>query len=71
MGRVLGLYLRQLRRGAVHDPQLALAFLRVAQLIDPPAALLAPAVAYRTLRSSFAAAPEPVMPLLDRESFAG
>jgi len=70
IGRVLGLYLRQLRRGAVHDPQLALAFLRVAQLVDEPAALLAPSVALRTLRSSFAAPSEPVR-LLERESFAG
>jgi hypothetical protein len=70
LGGVLRRYLRQLRRGAVHDPQLAIAFLRVAQLIDEPSALLAPRVAYRTLRSRFAARGEQVA-LVERESFAG
>ncbi|GLY28890.1 FAD-binding monooxygenase [Kineosporia sp. NBRC 101731] len=40
-------YLAHLRRAAVQDPELAGAFLRVAQLIDPPAALFAPEIARR------------------------
>jgi len=70
MGWLLGRYVRQLRRGAVHDPKLALAFLRVAQLIDEPAALLAPEIALRTLRGSLAIPTQSVAPR-QRESFAG
>lgn len=50
-GALLGRYVKALRRGAVHDDQLALAFLRVVQLVDPPSALLAPTLAWRTLRA--------------------
>lgn len=70
VGRVLGMYVRQLRRGAVHDPELAIAFLRVAQLIDQPSALLTPRLAYRTLRSRLEAPGEQVS-FVERESFAG
>jgi 2-polyprenyl-6-methoxyphenol hydroxylase-like FAD-dependent oxidoreductase len=49
--RLLDGYLTKLFAGAAHDPRLGRAFLRVAGLIDPPHALLAPAVAARVLRS--------------------
>jgi 2-polyprenyl-6-methoxyphenol hydroxylase-like FAD-dependent oxidoreductase len=40
-------YLRNLQFAAVHDPELAQAFVRVTSLIDPPSALLRPEVADR------------------------
>ncbi len=40
-------YLARLRRAAAQDPELATAFLRVAQLMDPPSALFAPAIVSR------------------------
>jgi len=49
--RVLNGYLAKLFAGAAHDPRLGRAFLRVAGLVDPPQALLAPAVAARVLRA--------------------
>jgi hypothetical protein len=49
--RVLNLYLAKLFAGAAHDPRLGRAFLRVAGLVDPPRALLAPGVAARVLRA--------------------
>jgi 2-polyprenyl-6-methoxyphenol hydroxylase-like FAD-dependent oxidoreductase len=49
--RVLNRYLAKLFAGAAHDPRLGRAFLRVAGLVDPPHALLAPAVAARVLRA--------------------
>ncbi|MEV7630417.1 FAD-dependent monooxygenase [Actinoplanes sp. NPDC089786] len=42
-----GAYLLRLRAAAADDPELARAFLRVTQLIDPPAALFAPSIASR------------------------
>ena len=42
-----GAYLLRLRAAAADDPALATAFLRVTQLIDPPAALFAPEIAGR------------------------
>ncbi|MET9312537.1 FAD-dependent monooxygenase [Kribbella sp. NPDC003505] len=50
--RLLNGYLAKLHAGAAHDPQLGRAFLRVAGLVDPPQALLAPGVAARVLKSS-------------------
>jgi hypothetical protein len=50
--RLLNGYLAKLHAGAAHDPQLGRAFLRVAGLVDPPQALLAPGVAARVLRAS-------------------
>ena len=47
--RLLNGYLDQLFAGAARDPQLGRAFLRVAGLVDPPQALLAPRVAARVL----------------------
>jgi 2-polyprenyl-6-methoxyphenol hydroxylase-like FAD-dependent oxidoreductase len=49
--RVLDGYLNKLFAGAAHDPRLGRAFLRVAGLVDPPQALLAPSVAARVLRT--------------------
>jgi 2-polyprenyl-6-methoxyphenol hydroxylase-like FAD-dependent oxidoreductase len=49
--RVLNGYLAKLFAGAAHDPRLGRAFLRVAGLVDPPQALLAPGVAARVLRA--------------------
>ncbi|MET0387295.1 MAG: hypothetical protein ABW321_15105, partial [Polyangiales bacterium] len=51
VSKLLGRYVKQLRRGAVQDPKLAAAFLRVVQLVDAPSALLAPSLVLRTLRS--------------------
>ena len=70
IGGLIGRYVRALRRGAVHDDQLALAFLRVAQLIDPPAALFAPRIVLRTLRAT-TSAPAAALEPRQRESFAG
>jgi hypothetical protein len=49
--RLLNGYLAKLLGGAAHDPRLGRAFLRVAGLVDPPQALLAPGVAARVLRA--------------------
>jgi hypothetical protein len=49
--RFLNGYLAKLLAGAAHDPRLGRAFLRVAGLVDPPHALLAPGVAARVLRA--------------------
>jgi 2-polyprenyl-6-methoxyphenol hydroxylase-like FAD-dependent oxidoreductase len=49
--RVLNGYLAMLFAGAAHDPRLGRAFLRVAGLVDPARALLAPGVAARVLRA--------------------
>jgi hypothetical protein len=48
--RLLNGYLGKLLAGAAHEPRLGRAFLRVAGLVDPPPALLAPGVAARVLR---------------------
>jgi 2-polyprenyl-6-methoxyphenol hydroxylase-like FAD-dependent oxidoreductase len=48
--RVLNRYLTKLLAGAAHNPKLGRAFLRVAGLVDPPQALLAPGVVARVLR---------------------
>jgi hypothetical protein len=49
--RVVNGYLAKLFAGAAHDPRLGRAFLRVAGLVDPPQALLAPGVVARVLRA--------------------
>jgi 2-polyprenyl-6-methoxyphenol hydroxylase-like FAD-dependent oxidoreductase len=49
--RLLNGYLAKLHAGAAHDPHLGRAFVRVAGLVDPPQALLAPGVAVRVLRA--------------------
>jgi hypothetical protein len=48
--RLLNGYLAKLLAGAADDPRLGRAFLRVAGLVDPPQALLAPGVVARALR---------------------
>ncbi|HEX8802984.1 MAG TPA: hypothetical protein VF743_02285, partial [Acidimicrobiales bacterium] len=47
--RVGGPYIRRLHAAAAHDGELARAFMRVAGMVDPPSALLAPRVARRVL----------------------
>ncbi|MGD9527284.1 NAD(P)/FAD-dependent oxidoreductase [Pseudonocardia sp.] len=47
---VMSRYVRRLQRVARHDPQVARAFLRVTNLIDPPQSLMRPALAARVLR---------------------
>jgi 2-polyprenyl-6-methoxyphenol hydroxylase-like FAD-dependent oxidoreductase len=51
-GRALSWYIRRLHRAAVRDPSVAVRFLEVANLMAPPAALLAPDVAFRVLRGN-------------------
>ena len=48
--RAVNRYLPRLHRAAARDPAVAVAFHRVANLVDPPSALLRPAVARRVLR---------------------
>lgn len=48
--RALQAYVRALVRGAVDDPVLARAFMRVSHLTDPPASLVSPALAIRVAR---------------------
>jgi 2-polyprenyl-6-methoxyphenol hydroxylase-like FAD-dependent oxidoreductase len=50
--RLLGAYVARLHAVAAHDPRLAVAFARVMALVDPPTALLRPAIAARVLRGS-------------------
>lgn len=53
LGRGRGLvdrYVTRVQRGAHHDPALARAFLRVANLVEPPATLLRPGLVLRALR---------------------
>ena len=70
VGHLIGRYVNALRRGAVHDAELGHAFLRVAQLLDEPSALLAPELMLRTLRASLAS-PKLALVADKRESFAG
>ena len=49
-------YVRRLQAGAASDPELSRAFVRVTGLIDPPEALLRPAIALRVLRPHISAA---------------
>jgi 2-polyprenyl-6-methoxyphenol hydroxylase-like FAD-dependent oxidoreductase len=48
--RLAGAYVARLQAAAAHDPALARAFVRVTGLVDPPEALLRPAIALRVLR---------------------
>jgi hypothetical protein len=47
--RLLGAYIERLHAAAATDAELAAAFLRVAALVDPPTALMAPRIALRVL----------------------
>jgi 2-polyprenyl-6-methoxyphenol hydroxylase-like FAD-dependent oxidoreductase len=49
MDRVLNWYLTHLRRAARHDPEVALAFQRVANLVAEPSSLLHPHIAWRVV----------------------
>ena len=49
--RLANQYVRRLQAAASRDPELSQAFVRVTGLIDPPEALLRPAIALRVLRS--------------------
>ncbi|MEZ5292411.1 MAG: hypothetical protein R2745_15120 [Vicinamibacterales bacterium] len=62
-GRVVNAYMARLHRAAHTDDAVALAFLRVANLIAPPSVLLAPGMAWRVWRRGAAArgmAPRPM-----------
>jgi hypothetical protein len=50
LARVLDTYVRRVQLAAHRSPAVARAFLRVANLVDPPTALLAPAVLAAVLR---------------------
>lgn len=55
--RVINRYMARLQSVAVGDPVVAHAYLRVLQLLDPPSALMRPAIAARVLRPGAASAP--------------
>ncbi|GAA3085892.1 FAD-dependent oxidoreductase [Streptosporangium carneum] len=48
--RLLNAYIRRLQWAAARDPRVAVAFTRVTGLLDPPSALMRPAVVWRALR---------------------
>ncbi|MEO8249074.1 MAG: FAD-dependent oxidoreductase [Burkholderiales bacterium] len=50
--RLIDRYIARLHRAAVHDARVALAFLKVVHLLEPPSSLFAPAVALRVLLRS-------------------
>ncbi|MGV9778062.1 hypothetical protein ACWDS7_39305, partial [Streptosporangium sp. NPDC003464] len=50
--RLTNAYVNRLHAAATTDPVLGAAFLRVLNLIDPPARLLSPAIVLRVLRGS-------------------
>jgi 2-polyprenyl-6-methoxyphenol hydroxylase-like FAD-dependent oxidoreductase len=50
VGRLVNVYLTRLRTAASADPVLGGAFLRVVNMVDPPARLLAPRNAFRVVR---------------------
>jgi 2-polyprenyl-6-methoxyphenol hydroxylase-like FAD-dependent oxidoreductase len=50
--RIINAYLARLKKAAASDGHLALAFLRVANLMDRPESLLAPPVAWRVLKGN-------------------
>ncbi|MFC4119219.1 FAD-dependent oxidoreductase [Nonomuraea zeae] len=49
--RLVNAYLERFHAAAAHDPELALRFLRVANLYDPPPSLMSPGSLLRVLRS--------------------
>jgi 2-polyprenyl-6-methoxyphenol hydroxylase-like FAD-dependent oxidoreductase len=57
LGNVIGRYLDRYRAATAVDPKLGTRFLRVAHLVDPPSALLAPATMLRVLRTRSARTP--------------
>ncbi|MEU4397195.1 FAD-binding monooxygenase [Micromonospora orduensis] len=63
--RMINAYIARLQRAAVHDASLTNAFMRVAGLIDEPAALLRPGRVLRTFRRSGRPAPTPLVAARD------
>ena len=57
--RLINRYMARLHRAAHQDPAVALAFHRVGNLLDPPAAILHPRIVGRVLRRALAGAPKP------------
>jgi 2-polyprenyl-6-methoxyphenol hydroxylase-like FAD-dependent oxidoreductase len=51
--RLRNLYLKRLARAAGEDPEVALAFLRVTNLVNPPSSLFAPRIATRVAAHAF------------------
>ncbi|MGV9386051.1 hypothetical protein ACWDRB_60315 [Nonomuraea sp. NPDC003707] len=49
--RMVNAYLERFHAAAAHDPELALRFLRVSKLYDPPPSLMSPGTLLRVLRS--------------------
>ncbi|HEY5877380.1 MAG TPA: hypothetical protein VIU11_00630, partial [Nakamurella sp.] len=56
----VGRYVRRLQRVARQDPVVSAAFMRVMNLLAPPASLMKPAIAVRVLRPRRAAVPSPL-----------
>jgi hypothetical protein len=54
--RVISSYVRRVQRAARRDPVVAAAFMRVVNLVERPASLMAPAVAVRVLGARVPAA---------------
>lgn len=52
MTRLIAWYLGKLHHAAHHDAELSLAFLKVANLLEPPPSLLRPGIAWRVLRGN-------------------
>jgi len=51
--RIVNWYIGKLQRAAHHDPELAMRFLRVTNLLDSPPTVLRPSIVGRVIRSSF------------------
>jgi 2-polyprenyl-6-methoxyphenol hydroxylase-like FAD-dependent oxidoreductase len=65
VGMLMGRYVERVLGAAEQDPEVARRFMRVAGLLDPPSALMAPGTLLRVLR-----APSPGAPVLPEESSA-
>jgi hypothetical protein len=60
--RLINGYVARLQRAAAHDATLGIAFMRVANLIDPPPALFRPAILLRVLVGNLRRRPAPPSP---------
>ena len=65
MVRLNNAYLARLRRVAAYDGKVARAFMRAANLVDPPLALVRPSIAYRVLTKGRSRTPEEVLARVD------